>query len=61
VPVDGETTAAFQRCAAEVNAAIRKSPAHWNYWPSPVDLANLGLISPDRSTAPRPLMGASVR
>jgi lauroyl/myristoyl acyltransferase len=61
VPVEGETTAAFQRCAAEVNAAIRKSPAQWSYWPSPVDLANLGLISPERASAPSPRLPAPVR
>jgi lauroyl/myristoyl acyltransferase len=61
VPVDGEPAAAFRRCAAEVNAAIRKSPAHWAYWPSPSDLASLGLISPERDCAPRPRLPASVR
>ena len=61
VPVEGETTAVFQRCAAEVNAAIRKSPAHWNYWPSPVDLANLGLVPPERAGSPGPRLAASVR
>jgi lauroyl/myristoyl acyltransferase len=54
VPVEGETAAAFRRCTAEVSAAIRRSPAQWAYWPSPVDLANLGLISPERDSSPRP-------
>jgi hypothetical protein len=58
--VDGDPAAAFRRCAAEVDAAIRKSPAQWNYWPSPVDLANLGLISPERGSAPSPRLPASV-
>ena len=44
----GEDVAtAFARCAAEVSAAIRRSPAHWVYWASTGDLANLGLISSD--------------
>jgi lauroyl/myristoyl acyltransferase len=46
VPVDGETATAFERCAAEVNAAIRRSPAHWDFWNSTSTLADLGLIQP---------------
>jgi lauroyl/myristoyl acyltransferase len=45
VPLEGETAAAFGRCAAEVSAAIRRSPAHWNLWHT-VDVARLGLIEP---------------
>jgi len=45
VPVDGGTATAFGRCAAEVSAAIAKSPAHWQYLASTADLADLGLIS----------------
>jgi lauroyl/myristoyl acyltransferase len=44
VPMEGETTTAFGRCVAAVDAAIRKSPAHWAYWASTADLASLGLI-----------------
>jgi lauroyl/myristoyl acyltransferase len=44
VPMDGETATAFGRCAAEVSAAIRRSPAHWDFWNSTGDLARLGLI-----------------
>jgi phosphatidylinositol dimannoside acyltransferase len=44
VPMDGDTATAFGRCAAEVTAAIRRNPAHWAYWASTADLANLGLI-----------------
>ena len=56
VPVEKETAAAFGRCAAEVSAAILRSPAHWEVWPNTVDLANLGLIPPqtDRSPATAP-------
>jgi lauroyl/myristoyl acyltransferase len=43
VSMEGGTTAAFVRCAAEVSAAIRRSPAHWVYWTSPADLATLGV------------------
>ena len=32
VPAEGETATAFGRCAAEVSAAIRRSPAHWEFW-----------------------------
>jgi hypothetical protein len=52
VPMAGDTTTAFGRCVAEVSAAIRKSPASWVYWPSPVDFDNLGMTPPDRYTAP---------
>jgi KDO2-lipid IV(A) lauroyltransferase len=57
VPVAGDTTAAFGRCAAEVSAAIQRSPAHWAYWASTADLVNLGLIpaDQDRSRAADPL------
>ena len=48
VPVAGDTATAFERCAAEVSAAIKRSPAHWAYWASPADLANLGLIPEER-------------
>jgi phosphatidylinositol dimannoside acyltransferase len=56
VSADGDTTTAFARCAAEVSTAIKRSPAHWNYWASRADLANLKLISleGDGSTAARP-------
>jgi len=54
VLVDGDTAAAFARCAAAVSAAIRKSPAHWAYWASPGDLADLGLIPAPRDCAPAP-------
>jgi hypothetical protein len=52
----GDTATAFARCAAEVSAAIRRSPAHWTYWAGSGDLARLGLIGPeaDRSPAAQP-------
>jgi lauroyl/myristoyl acyltransferase len=52
VPVAGDTAAAFARCAAEVSAAIRRSPASWVYWPSPADLSSLGLIPSGREPSP---------
>ena len=52
VPVEGETTTAFRRCAAEVSAAIRRSPAHWEYWANTGDLAGLGLIPPQPDSSP---------
>jgi KDO2-lipid IV(A) lauroyltransferase len=45
VPLEGETATAFGRCVADVSAAIRRSPAHWNLWHT-VDVARLGLIEP---------------
>jgi lauroyl/myristoyl acyltransferase len=47
-----DTAAIFARCAAEVSAAIKRAPAHWVYWASRADLANIGLISPDGDRAP---------
>jgi KDO2-lipid IV(A) lauroyltransferase len=46
VPLEGETATAFGRCAAEVSAAIRRSPAHWDFWNSMGTLADLGLVQP---------------
>ena len=51
-PAEEDAATAFARCAAEVSAAIRRSPAHWVYWASNGDLANLGLLSPDGDEAP---------
>jgi lauroyl/myristoyl acyltransferase len=58
VPLEGETATAFGRCAAEVSAAIRRSPAHWDFWNSTDTLAYLGLIQPqeDRSPAAGPVL-----
>lgn len=47
VPMAGEPVAAFGRCVAAMDAAIRTNPAHWTYWGSSDDLAGLGLLSPD--------------
>jgi lauroyl/myristoyl acyltransferase len=61
VRMDGEPAKAFERCAAEVSAAIRREPAHWAYWPSTADLANLGLLKKKArpADAMRPLASAS--
>ncbi len=48
-PSGEDLATSFSRCAAEVSAAIRRSPAHWVYWASTGDLANLGLISSGKS------------
>jgi lauroyl/myristoyl acyltransferase len=52
VLVAGDTATAFARCAAEVSAAIRRSPAHWAYWASAADLDTLGLLAPKASETP---------
>jgi Kdo2-lipid IVA lauroyltransferase/acyltransferase len=44
VSVQGETTTAFARCVAAMDAAIRTSPADWFYWFQTDDLASLGLL-----------------
>jgi lauroyl/myristoyl acyltransferase len=51
VPLEGETATAFGRCAADVSAAIQRSPAHWDLWGT-IDLARLGLIEPQGDTSP---------
>ncbi len=48
VPVDGDVETVFERCAAEVSAAIRRSPAIWGFWPETGDLVAMGLIPPPR-------------
>jgi lauroyl/myristoyl acyltransferase len=52
LPAGGDTAAAFARCAAQVSAAITRSPAHWRYWASSTDLARLGLILPEQDRSP---------
>jgi KDO2-lipid IV(A) lauroyltransferase len=52
VPVDGDPAAAFEHCAAEVSAAIRRSPAHWAYWASTDDLAQIGLVASEQDQTP---------
>ncbi len=56
VPVEGKTATAFERCAAEMSAAILSSPAHWEFWAKTGDLDVLGLIPPqgDGSSAAGP-------
>jgi lauroyl/myristoyl acyltransferase len=55
VSMEGETTVAFARCVAAIEAAVRKSPASWVYWANTEDLADLGLLtaadSPDDAGA----------
>ena len=46
VPMDGDVTTAFGRCAARVSAAIERGPAHWAYWTSTPDLQTLELRGP---------------
>jgi lauroyl/myristoyl acyltransferase len=50
VPLHGEPSAAFGRCVAAMDAAIRTSPAQWIFWHSTDDLASLGLLSAARPT-----------
>ena len=50
VPMEGETTAAFGRCVAAMDAAIRAHLAEWDFWFEPDDLARLGLLLPDTPT-----------
>lgn len=45
VSMEGDTAAAFERCAAAMDAAITAHPAEWDFWFEPGDLASLGLLS----------------
>jgi KDO2-lipid IV(A) lauroyltransferase len=45
VPMDGDTATAFGRCVTAMDGAIRASPAEWDSWFEPDDLARLGLLS----------------
>jgi KDO2-lipid IV(A) lauroyltransferase len=42
--MDGDTTVAFQRCMAALEAAIRANPAEWDTWHVPEDLVRMGLV-----------------
>jgi Kdo2-lipid IVA lauroyltransferase/acyltransferase len=44
VSLAGQTVAAFGRCVAAMDAAVKRSPAEWVYWASTEDLSNLGLL-----------------
>jgi lauroyl/myristoyl acyltransferase len=48
VPMDGDTATVFERCVAAIDAAIRKTPAHWYYWFETDDLASLGLLPTEK-------------
>jgi len=44
VPADGGPAAAFGRCVAAMDTAVRANPAQWVYWANTADLATLGLL-----------------
>jgi len=44
VSMEGDMAAAFGRCVAAMDAAIRANPADWDLWFEPDDLARLGLV-----------------
>lgn len=43
VPMDGETTTAFEGCVAAIETAVRRNPLHW-LWTETHDLISLGLL-----------------
>ncbi len=61
VPMEGGTAAAFGRCTAAMETAIREHPADWDFWFEPGDLVRLGLVpdAPQPVPAPGPV-GAPV-
>jgi lauroyl/myristoyl acyltransferase len=44
VPMEGDTETAFGRCAAAIDAAIKRNPASWNLWFETEVLVRLGLV-----------------
>jgi Kdo2-lipid IVA lauroyltransferase/acyltransferase len=52
ISLEGGPAAAFERCVAEVSAAILRSPADWGTWWSTTDLVDLGLIPAQLNTSP---------
>lgn len=44
VPLDGGTATVFGRCVAEVDAAVRRSPAQWDCFAETEDLVSIGLL-----------------
>jgi lauroyl/myristoyl acyltransferase len=55
VPMQGETAAAFGRCVAAMDAAVREHPVEWDFWFEQDDLASLGLLP--RAPQPDDLSG----
>jgi lauroyl/myristoyl acyltransferase len=51
ISLEGGTAAAFERCVAQLSAAILQSPADWGTWWSTTDLVELGLIPPRQGTS----------
>jgi hypothetical protein len=42
--MDGDTTVAFERCTAAMEAVIRAHPAEWDTWFTLEDLVRMGLV-----------------
>jgi lauroyl/myristoyl acyltransferase len=57
MPVEDDLAAAFGRCVAAMDTAIRTSPAQWVYWANTADLASLGLLQPVQATSGQPSSG----
>ena len=52
VPCNGDVATVLQACISQIEAAIRRDPAHWRFWSHPSDLLRpLGLLAAeDRTT-----------
>jgi len=44
IPIDGDADAAFERCVAAMDAAIRAHPREWYFWFQRDELEGLGLL-----------------
>jgi KDO2-lipid IV(A) lauroyltransferase len=46
VPLGGGTATVFERCVAELDAAVRRNPGHWGFFAQTEDLVGIGLLPP---------------
>ena len=54
VPVDGDMPDGFERCAAEVSAAIRRNPANWGFFYAKRAILSLWVSSRRSGTGHQP-------
>ncbi|HET9093607.1 MAG TPA: lysophospholipid acyltransferase family protein [Solirubrobacteraceae bacterium] len=55
ISLEGGTEAAFARCLAAMDAAIRAHPQDWYFWFHHAELAALGLVPAEETAPPAPL------
>ena len=60
VSADGGPAAAFGRCVAAMDTAVRANPAQWVYWANTADLATLGLLPATAVDEPPAILEESI-